>query len=89
MLDKQQQAAIGFAYIIENLQTCSSFGEELARHTHAYPCEENARLCRELENVRLLAETIRSDAARRHCPPPSVRSCSLKMFAVRSREAAK
>lgn len=64
MLDKQQQAAIGFAYIIENLQTCSPFGEELARHTHAYPCEENARLCRELENVRLLAETIRSDAAR-------------------------
>ena len=55
MLDKQQQAAIGFAYIIENLQTCSPFGEELARHTHAYPCEENARLCRELENVRLLA----------------------------------
>ena len=48
MLDKQQQAAIGFAYIIENLQTCSPFGEELARHTHAYPCEENARLCREL-----------------------------------------
>ena len=78
MLDKQQQAAIGFAYIIENLQTCSPFGEELARHTHAYPCEENARLCRELENVRLLAETVRS-----------VRSCSLKMFAVRSREAAK
>ena len=34
MLDKQQQAAIGFAYIIENLQTCSTFGEELARHTH-------------------------------------------------------
>ena len=64
MLDKQQQAAIGFAYIIENLQTCSPFGEELARHTHAYPCEENARLCRELENVRLLAETVRSDAAR-------------------------
>ena len=64
MLDKQQQAAIGFAYIIENLQTCSPFGEELARHTRAYPCEENARLCRELENVRLLAETIRSDAAR-------------------------
>ena len=64
MLDKQQQAAIGFAYIIENLQTCSPFGEELARHTHAYPCEENARLCRELENVRLLAETTRSDAAR-------------------------
>mgnify|MGYP000375251482 CR=1 FL=1 len=87
MLDKQQQAAIGFAYIIENLQTCSPFGEELARHTHAYPCEENARLCRELENVRLLAETIRSDAAREELS--AVRSCSLKMFAVRSREAAK
>ncbi len=64
MLDKQQRATIGFAYIIKNLQTCSPFGEELARHTHAYPCGENARLCRELENVRLLAETIRSDAAR-------------------------
>lgn len=89
MLNKQQQAAIGFAYIIENLQTCSPFGEELARHTHAYPCEENARLCRELENVRLLAETIRAMPQGRHCPPPNVRSCSLKMFAVRSREAEK
>lgn len=64
MLDKQQQAAIGFAYIIENLQTCSPFGEELARHTHAYPCEENARLCRRTGKRSPLAETIRSDAAR-------------------------
>lgn len=64
MLDKQQRAAIGFAYIIENLQTCSPFGEELARHTAAYPCGENAALCRELENVRMLAEAVRSESAR-------------------------
>lgn len=89
MLDKQQQAAIGFAYIIENLQTCSPFGEELARHTHAYPCEENARLCRELETFACLRKRSAAMPQGRHCPPPSVRSCSLKMFAVRSREAAK
>ena len=61
MLDKKQLSDIGFAHVLEKLETDSPLGDELRRRAALYPADDGGALLRELENVGLLFGALKED----------------------------
>lgn len=61
MLDTKQLSDIGFSYVLEKLEPCSPFGEELKRGLKNAFYSDIELLKNEYENIRILSEAIEKD----------------------------
>ena len=61
MLERRQLTNIGFDGVVDALETCSPFGDELRRRLCPFAKNEREALLREHENTRILAAALEKD----------------------------